>query len=65
MQERVRLCTVGVKQPCWQGSPYQPIPVAQNVPQTTALQVLEDKSALPGVSADIQPRHRLHPAAGH
>ena len=55
MQERVRLCTVGVKQPCWQGSPYQPIPVAQNVPQTTALQVLEDKSALPGVSADIQP----------
>ena len=44
MQERVRLCTVGVAQPCWQGSPYQPIPVAQNVTETVALQVLENKS---------------------
>ncbi len=55
LRERVRLCTAGVSQPCWQGSPYQPIPVAQNVPQTVALQVLEDKSGLPGVTADIQP----------
>ncbi|HTZ91172.1 MAG TPA: penicillin-binding protein 2 [Streptosporangiaceae bacterium] len=55
LQERVRICTKGVQQPCWQGSPYQPIPVAQNVPQPVALQLLEDKSAFPGVSADIQP----------
>ena len=55
LQERVRICTAGVQQPCWQGSPYQPIPVAQNVPQPVALQLLEDKSAFPGVSADIQP----------
>jgi penicillin-binding protein 2 len=55
MRERVRLCTVGVPQPCWQGSPYQPIPVAQNVPDTIALQVLENKSSFPGVTADIQP----------
>jgi len=55
MQETVRICTAGVQQPCWQGSPYQPIPVAQNVPQGVALQVLEDKRAFPGVSADIQP----------
>jgi penicillin-binding protein 2 len=53
--ESVRICTAGVQQPCWQGSPYQPIPVAQNVSQQVALQVLEDKSAFPGVSADIQP----------
>jgi penicillin-binding protein 2 len=55
MHERVRLCTVGVPQPCWQGSPYQPIPVAQNVPAKVALQVLENKSSFPGVTADIQP----------
>jgi penicillin-binding protein 2 len=55
MQERVRLCTAGVKQPCWQGSPYQPIPVAENVSQKVALQVLEDKTDFPGVTADIQP----------
>ena len=55
MQEKVRLCTVGVKPPCWQGSPYQPIPVAQNVSQRIALQVLEDKAVLPGVTADLQP----------
>lgn len=55
MQERVRLCTVGVKPPCWQGSPYQPIPVAQNVTDTVALQILENKNSYPGVTANIQP----------
>jgi penicillin-binding protein 2 len=55
MQEKVRLCTVGVQQPCWQGSPYQPIPVAENVRDQVALQVLESKKLFPGVSADVQP----------
>jgi hypothetical protein len=31
LQQKTRLCTKGVPQPCWAGSPYQPIPVAQNV----------------------------------
>ncbi len=55
LHERVRLCTAGVPQPCWQGSPYQPIPVAQDVPQPVALQLLENHRAFPGVSANIQP----------
>jgi penicillin-binding protein 2 len=55
LQERVRICTATVQQPCWQGSPYQPIPVAENVSQQVALQLLEDKRAFPGVSANIQP----------
>jgi penicillin-binding protein 2 len=55
MQERVRLCTAGVQPPCWQGSPYQPIPVAQNVSDGVALQILENKTTFPGVTADIQP----------
>jgi len=55
LTERVRICTATVQQPCWQGSPYQPIPVAQNVSERVALQLMEDKSAFPGVAADIQP----------
>lgn len=55
LRERTRLCTAGVKQPCWPGSPYQPIPVAQNVAQEVALSVLENKAAYPGVTASIQP----------
>jgi penicillin-binding protein 2 len=55
MEERVRLCTAGVQQPCWPGSPYQPIPVAENVSDKVALQILENKNAFPGVTADIQP----------
>ncbi len=64
IQERVRLCTVGVSQPCWPGSPYQPIPVAERVPEKIALQVLEDKKLLPGVTADMQPSvHYAEPIA--
>ncbi len=64
MQEQVRLCTVGVTQPCWPGSPYQPIPVAESVPEKIALQVLEDKKLLPGVTADMQPSvHYAEPIA--
>jgi len=52
---KVRLCTAGVQQPCWQGSPYQPIPVAQNVSDKVALQVLESGREFPGVTAQVQP----------
>ncbi len=64
MQERVRLCTVGVPQPCWQGSPYQPIPVAEHVPDQLALQVLESKNEYPGVTADVQPQVSYPEPAG-
>jgi penicillin-binding protein 2 len=55
LADRVRLCTVGVHQPCWTGSPYQPIPVAQHVSDQQALQVLEGKKEFPGITADVQP----------
>jgi penicillin-binding protein 2 len=51
----VRECAAGVRQPCWPGSPYQPIPVAQHVPTLIALQVLEDQRVYPGVTAEVQP----------
>jgi penicillin-binding protein 2 len=55
LTEKVRLCTKGVPQPCWTGSPYQPIPVDQNVPDQVALQVLEEPKQFPGVTAEVQP----------
>jgi penicillin-binding protein 2 len=55
MKREVRPCSARVGQPCWPGSPYQPIPVAEHVPSRIALQVLEDQRLYPGVTAAIQP----------
>ena len=55
LSEQTRLCTKGVPQPCWAGSPYQPIPVDQNVSDQVALQVMEEQKAFPGVTAQVQP----------
>jgi penicillin-binding protein 2 len=55
LSDEVRPCTATVRQPCWPGSPYQPIPVAQNVGDQAALQVLESQSEFPGVTAQVQP----------
>ena len=38
---------------CWNGSPYQPIPVAEDVRANVALQVMERSEEFPGVSADM------------
>jgi penicillin-binding protein 2 len=64
MTREVRICTAGVGQPCWAGSPYQPIPVAENVSARIGLQVLEDQRQYPGVTAAIQPvTHYWQPIA--
>ncbi len=55
LAEKTRLCTAGVRQPCWAGSPYQPIPVDQNVSDQVALQVMEEQKEFPGVTAQVQP----------
>ncbi len=55
LSEKTRLCTKGVSQPCWNGSPYQPIPVDQNVTDQVALQVMEQPKQFPGVTAEVQP----------
>lgn len=62
LRERLRLCTAKVGQPCWNGSPYQPIPVATGVSQQAALQILELPSQYP--AAAVQPTAvRSYPAA--
>ncbi len=55
LTEDVRLCTKGVSQPCWTGSPYQPIPVAEHVSDAVALQIMEQPREFPGVTAQLQP----------
>jgi len=54
LTEKVRLCSPEVSQPCWAGSPYQPIPVDQNVSEQAALQILEEQNLFPGVTAQTQ-----------
>jgi penicillin-binding protein 2 len=55
LSDETRLCTKGVPQPCWAGSPYQPIPVDQHVSDRVALQVMEEQKEFPGVTAQVQP----------
>jgi penicillin-binding protein 2 len=46
---------------CWNGSPFQPVPVAVDVPQPMALRVLEQPEDFPGVTAEQQSL-RAYPA---
>jgi penicillin-binding protein 2 len=39
---------------CWNGSPYQPVPVARDVDQDVALRILEQSEDYPGVLAEQQ-----------
>lgn len=55
LTKKVRTCTAGVKRPCWPGSPYQPVPVAQDVSDQVALQVMENRQQFPYVTAQVQP----------
>jgi penicillin-binding protein 2 len=48
---QLRLCTKGVSKPCWNGSPYQPIPVTDKVTTQQALQIMERHEDFPGVTA--------------
>ncbi|MCK2216804.1 penicillin-binding protein 2 [Actinomadura sp. ATCC 31491] len=67
LASKVRPCGPGVGQPCWPGSPYEPVPVADGVAVPVALQVGERQRDFPGVRAELRPV-RVHPrgaAAAH
>ncbi|MEV6976783.1 penicillin-binding protein 2 [Kitasatospora sp. NPDC093806] len=51
VQEKVRLCDAKTPQPCWNGSPYQPIPVTKEATTQQALQMMERREDFPGVTA--------------
>ena len=39
---------------CWDGSPYQPVPVAKDVDTETALKIMERRADFPGVMAQLE-----------
>ncbi len=49
---KVRLCERGVPQPCWNGSPYQPIPIMQGATTEQALAIMEHREDFPGITAE-------------
>jgi glycosyltransferase involved in cell wall biosynthesis len=53
LRARIRLCRAGVAKPCWNGSPYAPVPVARGADPATALQIMERREDFPGVTAEL------------
>ena len=56
IKDRLTPCgTKGAKKPpiCWSGSLFQPIPIAQDVGNKIALQIMEQRSDFPGVTAEL------------
>ncbi|MFI0542373.1 penicillin-binding protein 2 [Streptomyces sp. WSLK1-3] len=49
---KVRLCDAKTPQPCWNGSPYQPIPITDEATPKQALQIRERAEDFPGITAE-------------
>ncbi len=54
LQQRMRLCGPEVQRPCWPGSPYQPVTLAEDVEGPVALQIMERADDFPGITAQAQ-----------
>ncbi|MEV1077677.1 penicillin-binding protein 2 [Streptomyces sp. NPDC050211] len=54
VMDKVRLCDAKTPQPCWNGSPYQPIPVTDEATPRQALQIRERTEDFPGITAEPQ-----------
>ncbi|MEV1050929.1 penicillin-binding protein 2 [Streptomyces sp. NPDC049887] len=52
VMDKVRLCDAETPQPCWNGSPYQPIPVTDEATTQQALQIRERAEDFPGITAE-------------
>jgi len=52
VEDKVRLCDATTPQPCWNGSPYEPIPVSDKATTQQAMQIMERKEEFPGVTAE-------------
>ncbi|MEV0257244.1 penicillin-binding protein 2 [Streptomyces sp. NPDC050732] len=52
VSDKVRLCDSKTPQPCWNGSPYQPIPITDEATPKQALQIRERSEDFPGITAE-------------
>ncbi|CAA9371304.1 MAG: Peptidoglycan D,D-transpeptidase MrdA [uncultured Nocardioidaceae bacterium] len=64
LDRRLKLCgEVGAARSpiCWNGSPYAPVPVAEDVSQSLAASILEQSEDFPGITAEAR-KVRAYPA---
>ncbi|OLZ66664.1 penicillin-binding protein 2 [Streptomyces sp. IMTB 2501] len=61
--QKVRLCDAKTPQPCWNGSPYQPIPITDEATPKQALQIRERSEDFPGITAQPEAVRR-YPGPG-
>jgi penicillin-binding protein 2 len=54
LKDKITLCGKNAPKGCWNGSPYQPIPVSSTADTAMALQIMEQKEDYPGVSAELE-----------
>jgi penicillin-binding protein 2 len=52
VMDKVRRCDAKSPQPCWTGSPYQPIPITDEATPKQALQIRERGEDFPGITAE-------------
>ncbi|MFJ2826791.1 penicillin-binding protein 2 [Streptomyces sp. NPDC087263] len=64
VMEKVRLCDAKTPQPCWNGSPYQPIPITDEATARQALQIRERSEDFPGISAEPEAVRRYAAPGG-
>ncbi|MFE9681656.1 penicillin-binding protein 2 [Streptomyces sp. NPDC006285] len=62
--DKVRLCDSKTPQPCWNGSPYQPIPITDEATPKQALQIRERAEDFPGITAEPQAVRRYAAPGG-
>ncbi|MFI5665248.1 penicillin-binding protein 2 [Streptomyces sp. NPDC051704] len=63
VMNKVRVCDSQTPKPCWNGSPYQPIPVTTEATTQQALQIRERPEEYPGITAEPTAVRR-YPAPG-
>ncbi|MCB5179171.1 penicillin-binding protein 2 [Streptomyces antimicrobicus] len=63
VMDKIRLCDSKTPKPCWNGSPYQPIPVTLEATTQQALQIRERPEDFPGITAEPTAVRR-YPALG-
>lgn len=61
--DKVRLCDAKTPKPCWNGSPYQPIPITDKATTQQALQIRERAEDFPGITAEPEAVRR-YPSPG-
>jgi penicillin-binding protein 2 len=64
VMDKVRLCDSETPQPCWNGSPYQPIPITDEATPKQALQIRERSEDFPGITAEPQAVRRYASPGG-